>query len=569
MNNLLADPLFQALFNSPVPRIIVEANAPFFTIVTNNDAHAIATNLVGKDIAGKSVWEIFAPSEAGGNGGELLLKALKKAQESNETVLMPPFRYDMSAREKEGMEEKWWQLEIVPVGGQNGKPYYLLTTTNDITDQVLKQQEIENSRTKERELAAKAKQAQNLEILLSIGESLTGDLDLQSVLQKITDATTQLCGAEFGAFFYNTHNATGEAMTFYTISGAPREAFERFGMPRSTEIFRPTLALANIVRIDDVTQDPRYGKNAPYHGLPKGHLPVTSYMAVPVISKEKVVLGSLFFGHKEAAVFTAESEKLVLSVSRQAAIALDNASLFTEKQELLKLAQEQSFKKDEFLSVASHELKTPVTSMKAYLQVLEKELQKSDNFMHYKLVTSAVTQVDKIIRLIGDLLNFSQLASGQMTYHSTHFSLKEVIDDCISSVMSLRTTHSIKVFGDIESIIYGDKIRIEQVLINLVDNAIKYSPKSTQVYIGASNKAGILKVEVRDFGQGIDESKVKRVFDRFYRGEENSFSSSGLGLGLYISLEIIKKHQGEMGVETKAGSGSTFWFTIPVRSQGN
>mgnify|MGYP003575231213 CR=1 FL=1 len=258
MNNLLADPLFQALFNSPVPRIIVEANAPVFTIITNNDAHAIVTNLVGKDIAGKSVWEIFDPLEAGGNGGDLLMKALSNAQETNETVLMPPFRYDMSARGKEGMEEKWWQLEILPVGGENGKPQFLLTTTNDITDQVLKQQEIENSRSKERELTAKVKQAQNLEILLSIGESLTGDLDLQSVLQKITDATTQLCGAEFGAFFYNTQNVAGEEMTLYTISGAPKWAFERFGMPRSTEIFHPTLVSAKIVRLDDVTQDPRY-----------------------------------------------------------------------------------------------------------------------------------------------------------------------------------------------------------------------------------------------------------------------------------------------------------------------
>ncbi|MGQ7856648.1 hypothetical protein ACUN24_20615 [Pedobacter sp. WC2501] len=117
------------------------ADAPFFTILTSNDAHKAVTNLTGRDISGKSVWEIFDPNESGGNGGVLLSEALTEAQETNKTVLMPPFRYDMSAPEGKGTVEKWWQLEIMPVGGDGPKPKYLLVTTNDITERIGQERE--------------------------------------------------------------------------------------------------------------------------------------------------------------------------------------------------------------------------------------------------------------------------------------------------------------------------------------------------------------------------------------------------------------------------------------------
>jgi hypothetical protein len=158
MYNLFSDPIFQALFNSPVPRIIVKADAPVFTIVANNDAHRAVTNLKDRDITGKSVFEVFDPEQAGGNGGDLLLNALKAAQESNQTVLMPPFRYDMPSSDQTTIEVKWWQLEIMPIGTSEEKPEFLLTTTYNITEETLKKQFIEENQKKERllneELAA-------------------------------------------------------------------------------------------------------------------------------------------------------------------------------------------------------------------------------------------------------------------------------------------------------------------------------------------------------------------------------------------------------------------------------
>ncbi len=168
--------------------------------------------------------------------------------------------------------------------------------------------------------------------LVRVGSLLSQQLDLQSLVQTVTDEGTQLCGAQFGAFFYNVINERGEAYTLYTISGVAREAFERFPMPRNTAIFSPTFSGKGPVRIADVTADSRYGKSAPYHGMPEGHLPVKSYLAVPVVSRSGEVLGGLFFGHAEIGVFTAEHERLLIGIAGQAAAAIDNARLHQRTQ---------------------------------------------------------------------------------------------------------------------------------------------------------------------------------------------------------------------------------------------
>ncbi|MCA9633284.1 MAG: GAF domain-containing protein, partial [Myxococcales bacterium] len=174
-----------------------------------------------------------------------------------------------------------------------------------------------------------------LEVVNSVGRTLAAELNLDKLVQAITDSATKLAGADFGAFFYNVQDAQGGKYLLYSLSGAERAAFERFPMPRATEVFRPTFAGEGVIRVDDIREDPRYGKNAPYHGMPEGHLPVVSYMAVPVRGRGGEVLGGLFFGHEEPGVFTDQAEQLVVGVAAQAAIAMDNAALFTKAQNLI------------------------------------------------------------------------------------------------------------------------------------------------------------------------------------------------------------------------------------------
>jgi PAS domain S-box-containing protein len=186
---------------------------------------------------------------------------------------------------------------------------------------------------RERDQRRKAEMAEEeLRILQRLGMTLSAELDLKKLVQAVTDAGRELSKAEFGAFFNNLIDSDGEKYQVHTLSGAPLEAFEKFGLPSNTSLFGPTFRGECAIRIDDVYEDPRYGKNAPFYGMPPGHLPVRSYLAIPVISRSAEVLGGLFFGHREVGVFTERAERLIEGLARQAAVAIDNARLYERAQ---------------------------------------------------------------------------------------------------------------------------------------------------------------------------------------------------------------------------------------------
>jgi PAS domain S-box-containing protein len=190
-------------------------------------------------------------------------------------------------------------------------------------------------------------ESRTLEILNRVGSTVAAELDLNRAVQIVTDAATELTGAAFGSFFYNVLDETGGSYMLYTLSGVPREAFERFPMPRNTAVFGPTFRGEGIVRVDDITQDPRYGHNAPHRGMPEGHLKVRSYLAAPVQSRSGEVVGGLFFGHPEPGMFTERAERIVAGIAAQAAIAIDNARLYEAAQrEIAERAKAQSALRD-------------------------------------------------------------------------------------------------------------------------------------------------------------------------------------------------------------------------------
>ena len=175
------------------------------------------------------------------------------------------------------------------------------------------------------------REKQRAEALHRVGSAIAGRLELREIVQLATDAARELTPASFGAFFYNVVSDAGEAYMLYTLSGVDRSAFERFPMPRNTEIFAPTFNGEGIVRLDDVLTDSRYGHSAPYHGMPEGHLPVRSYLAVPVMTSDGEVAGGLFFGHPEPGMFSADDERMVEGIAAQSAIAIENARLYQER----------------------------------------------------------------------------------------------------------------------------------------------------------------------------------------------------------------------------------------------
>ncbi len=181
---------------------------------------------------------------------------------------------------------------------------------------------------------------EELRILQRVGATLASELELKKLVQAVTDAGRELSQAEFGAFFYNDTDAAGEKYFLYTLSGVPHEAFSRFPMPRNTGVFGPTFRGEGTVRVADIRRDPRYGKNPPYNGMPAGHLPVRSYLAVPVISRSGEVIGGLFYGHSQVGIFTERAARLVEGIAKQAAIAIDNARLFETAQQERARAEE-------------------------------------------------------------------------------------------------------------------------------------------------------------------------------------------------------------------------------------
>jgi PAS domain S-box-containing protein len=433
-------------------------------------------------------------------------------------------------------------LTISPIRSKDGKIIGASKIARDITDQVKAQQELHMH-------------AQNQELLLSVANAIVGQLDLQVILQKITDITTKLTGAEFGAFFYNHIDAKGEAYMLYTLSGAPKEAFEKLGMPRNTAVFATTFTGEGVLRSDDIRKDPRYGKNEPHHGMPKGHLPVVSYLAVPVNAPSGKTIGGLFFGHSQPGVFKPEHERLLVSIATQGGIAIDNIRLYEE----IKMLNER---KDEFIGVAAHELRTPITTIKGYLQLLEDH---APDVLAKDLTERAIRQVNKLNRLIADLLDASKIQAGKLEYGMISHFLLPLIRESVDVVSQIYPSHTIETHLPSEDIIVtADGMKIEQVLINLLTNAVKYSSGADKIILRVTREKDRVLIGIQDFGLGIAQEHVSYIFHAYYRVEKVQHSVGGMGIGLYISKEIIERHNGQIWVESEEGKGSTFYFTLPI-----
>lgn len=218
-------------------------------------------------------------------------------------------------------------------------------------------------------------------------------------------------------------------------------------------------------------------------------------------------------------------------------------------------------KKDEFIGLASHELKTPLTSVKAYLQLLDRNLEQNENRIY---VDKANKHIQKLQDLISDLLDVSKIQAGKLELSKSEFDFDVFITESIESFQHTAVRHTITRTGEVNRSVVADRHRIEQVLINLLSNAIKYSPKSDKILVHVSSGESFVKVSITDFGIGISKNNLSNIFNKFYRVENVSKYFEGLGIGLFISSEIIRRHKGTMGVESEEGKGSTFYFTLPV-----
>lgn len=220
-------------------------------------------------------------------------------------------------------------------------------------------------------------------------------------------------------------------------------------------------------------------------------------------------------------------------------------------------------RKDDFLSIASHELKTPLTILKASIQLLDRLKEKPFSEIHSKLLDQSAKSVDTMVTLIDELLNMRRMNEDQLKLEKTKFNLFEMLSNSCNHIR-MEGKYDLIILGDKNIEVVADENRIDQVVINFVNNAVKYASHSNEIQINIEVINSEVKISVKDFGDGIDAKILPHLFDRYYRADHSGKSYSGLGLGLYICAEIIKKHKGKIGAESKIGEGSTFWFTLPL-----
>jgi PAS domain S-box-containing protein len=456
-------------------------------------------------------------------------------------------------------------LSVSPVRDSAGKIIGASKIARDITARKAAEHERMSLLAREQESRRIA------ELLNLVGPRLTAHLDQERLVQEVTDIATSLVGAEFGSFFHNVINEKGESYMLYTLSGVPREAFAQFPMPRNTAVFAPTFQGEGVVRCDDVTKDPRYGKNAPHHGMPKGHLPVRSYLAVPVVARTGEVLGGLFFGHSTPGRFTENHEAIVTGIAAQTAIALDNARLFKQAewaQTELKRSNEELRRTNRDLETfaysASHDLQEPLRNISISAQFLERswgqQLQGNDVTFLSNILTSA-TRMEGLIK---DLLAYAE-ASKSEEGQAPRIESKRVLNVVVENLYGMIQETGARVsVGELPSVAIHES-RLGQLFQNLISNAIKYRGKEApRVDITAAERDGWCIFSVADNGIGIDPEYAEKIFGLFKRLHGRD-EYPGSGIGLAICQRVVEQYGGRIWLEqSELGRGSTFCFSVAL-----
>ena len=414
-----------------------------------------------------------------------------------------------------------------------------------------------------------------LHVLNNVGAGLAGArLDLERIVQVMTDAATEVSGAAYGAFFYRMQDEQGVRHVLYGLSGATREAFAHFPLPRGTTLLAPAFNGERTVRCEDVTKDARYGQNAPYHGMPPAHLPVRSFLAVPVLSGSGELHGALLCGHPQPGMLSQRSERLVMSVAAQAAIAIDNARLYEAAQREIanrKRAEaalsEADRRKDEFLALLAHELRNPLAPIRYAVAMGKKTGRTPEQQRRAEEIIER--QAEHMSRLLDDLLDVSRITHGTLELKKGRTELTSVVAAAIEAARPLLDArqHTLSLDLPKETVrLDADSVRIAQILSNLLINAAKYTDAGGRIELHARQEGRTVAISVKDNGIGISAEMMPKLFTLFSQARPAlERSEGGLGIGLALVRGLVDLHGGTIEARSKGlNRGSEFTVHLPV-----
>jgi len=479
-----------------------------------------------------------------------------------------PFELEIPIRSSNG-EFRWFLVRANAVRGSNGQPLRWFGTSTDV-DQVKRAQEALRDETAV------------LELVNRTGTALASRRDLHPLLQELTDAATSISGARYGAFFYQSVDDDGAAVMLHTLADGARASFASFCAPRAAALLEYGRHHGPL-RSEDLGADPDLTHSGPNHGLPPGTPLVRSYLAVPVALSSGAVIGCLFFGHPEPAIFTERTGRIIGGIAAQAAIAIDNARLYEASQQAAeerKLlldserearaeAERNSQMKDEFLATLSHELRTPLTAILGWSQVLRRG-SRDEADLHRGLQTierNARAQA----QLIEDLLDMSSIASGKVQLELLPLSPIAITSNAIDTIRPAAEAKQITVgthFETAPGMVSGDASRLQQIIWNLLTNAVKFTPRGGSIMVGVRREADQVAITVADSGAGIAPEFIGHVFERFRQADATTTRKhGGLGLGLAIAKHLVEQHGGTISASSPGvDQGATFTVRLPRRA---
>jgi PAS domain S-box-containing protein len=448
-------------------------------------------------------------------------------------------------------------------------------------------------------------ESQKLSILNRTGAAVAEEMDVEKIVQIVTDACTELVGAQFGAFFYNVINTAGESYMLYALSGVPREAFSQFPMPRNTAVFEPTFKGEGVIRSDDILLDPRYGKSEPYRGMPAGHLPVRSYMAVPVVSRSGEVIGGLFFGHAEPGRFEVEHENLLIGIAGQAATAIDNARLFqarerevterrrteaalqtlnaTLEQRVLEEVTERSKAEEQLRQVQkmeavgqltggiAHDFNNMLAVILGGLNLLQRKLKKGETDVE-RFVEGAIDGAQRAAALTQRLLAFSRqqpLTPEPMNANRMVSGMSELLARTLGEQISVETVLTAGLWQ-----VKADPGQLENAILNLSVNARDAMPNGGRLTIETSNAfvddafarefaitpGQYVLIAVADTGAGMSRDTIAKAFDPFFTTKS---VGKGTGLGLSQVYGFVRQSGGHVKIYSEVDVGTTVKIYLP------